>query len=56
MAYTIVDTTNLPVSASQVDGCGSLTLYPAFEILNADNSWVMSTNTKEEAQAWIDQQ
>ncbi len=56
MAYTIVDTTNLPISGSQLDGNGVLTGYPAFEILNAENCWVMSTNTVEEAQAWIDQQ
>jgi len=33
-----------------------LTAYPVFEILNAENCWVMSTNTIEEAQEWIDQQ
>ncbi len=56
MAYTIVDTTNLPISAAQLDGSGALTAYPVFEILNAENCWVMSTNTIEEAQEWIDQQ
>ena len=56
MAYTIVDTTSLPTSASQLDGNGVLTVYPAFEILDTENNWVMSTNTKEDAQAWIDQQ
>lgn len=56
MAYTIVDTTNLPASASQLDGNGILTPYPSFEILDAENTWVMSTNTREKAQEWIDQQ
>ena len=56
MAYTIVDTTNLPTSASQLDGNGILTVYPAFEILVAENNWVMSNSTKKDAQAWIDEQ
>tara|TARA_R100001079_G_C4400418_1_gene131149 strand:+ start:548 stop:694 length:147 start_codon:yes stop_codon:yes gene_type:complete len=48
MAYTIVDTTNLPLSAG-----GQV---PPFKILDSSNVWVYSTCTEEEAQEWIDNQ
>ena len=48
MAYTIVDTSNLPLSAG-----GEV---PPFKILDSSNNWVESACSEEEAQEWIDKQ
>tara|TARA_R100001509_G_scaffold130779_1_gene84169 strand:- start:317 stop:484 length:168 start_codon:yes stop_codon:yes gene_type:complete len=48
MAYTIVDTSNLPLSAG-----GEV---PPFKVLDSSDEWVYSTCTEEEAQEWIDNQ
>ncbi len=48
MAYTIVDTTNLPLTAGGE--------APPFKILDSSDQWVFSTCTEEEAHKWIDEQ
>jgi len=48
MSYTVVDTSNLPLSAGGE--------APPFKILDESSKWVMSACSEADAQEWIDNQ